>query len=92
MSHSIHMSSIRIDTKSHKLIGLKTSNCPSLQAKWNRVLHYGSMEIMVIRYSRVLWESSILHNRVTDKQFLAVKQIVLYGNESSFFCNWTGAW
>ena len=34
MSHSIHMLSIQIDTKS---ISSTTSNCPSMQATWNGV-------------------------------------------------------
>ena len=43
MSHSIHMLSIQIDTKS-LWIGYSTSNCPSLQAIWKRVFQYVSLK------------------------------------------------
>ena len=40
-SHSIHILSIQIDTKSLELFNsLTTSNCPSLQAIWIWVFHY----------------------------------------------------
>ena len=38
-SHSIHILSIQIDTKSLDFSST-TSNCPFLQAKWNGVFHY----------------------------------------------------
>ena len=40
MSHSIHMLSIQIDTKTLKTISWTISNCPLLQAIWNGVFRY----------------------------------------------------
>ena len=47
MSHSIHVLSIQIETKNLDFIKSTTSNCPSLQAIWNGVLHYVSLVVAV---------------------------------------------
>ena len=47
MSHSIHVLSIQIETKNLDFIRSTTSNCPSLQAIWNRVLHCVSLVVTV---------------------------------------------
>ena len=47
MSHSIHILSIQIETKNLDFIRSTTSNCPSLQAIWNGVLHYVSLVVAV---------------------------------------------